>query len=315
MRRSHLAIAAVAATVLLWGSAFAAIRTAVAELGPVPLSVARLVVASLVLAVVAPFFGVGLPRRADLPRVLLCGATGIAGYQLLLNTGQVSVPAGTASLLVATAPVHAALLARVFLGERISPRAQLGIAVAFAGAVTLGLGRGAGAAPLPAILAVLGAAAVQAAFFVAQKPLLERYSPLAATCHATWAGTLLLLPLGARTPTALAELSAAGWASLAWLGVGASALGFVTWSVALARLPVAGAVSTLNLVPLVAVAAGWLLQGDVPTVLVLVGGALAVGGVLLVRGGTPATHVSDVGSHLGPVSDPGRLPVAHACTK
>jgi len=54
MRRSHLAIAAVAATVLLWGSAFAAIRTAVAELGPVPLSVARLVVASLVLAVVAP---------------------------------------------------------------------------------------------------------------------------------------------------------------------------------------------------------------------------------------------------------------------
>jgi drug/metabolite transporter (DMT)-like permease len=274
MRRSHLAIAAVAATVLLWGSAFAAIRTAVAELGPVPLSVARLVVASLVLAVVAPFFGVGLPRRADLPRVLLCGATGIAGYQLLLNTGQVSVPAGTASLLVATAPVHAALLARVFLGERISPRAQLGIAVAFAGAVTLGLGRGAGAA-----------------------------------------GTLLLLPLGARTPTALAELSAAGWASLAWLGVGASALGFVTWSVALARLPVAGAVSTLNLVPLVAVAAGWLLQGDVPTVLVLVGSALAVGGVLLVRGGTPATHVSDVGSHLGPVSDPGRLPVAHACTK
>ena len=277
---------AVAATVLLWGSAFAAIRTAVADLGPVPLSVARLAIASLALAVVAPFFGVRLPRRRDLPRIVLCGATGMTGYQLLLNYGEVAVPAGTASLLIATAPVHSALLARLLLGERLGARAQLGVAIAFTGAVILGFGKGIGAAPLPATFAVLGAAACQAMFFVAQKPLLARYSPLAATCHATWAGTLLILPLGVGTPAAVAGAGPAALASLLWLGLGASALGFVTWSVALARLPVAGAVSTLNLVPLVAVASGWLLQGDVPTALVLGGGALAVGGVVLVRGGT-----------------------------
>jgi drug/metabolite transporter (DMT)-like permease len=277
------AVLAVAATVLLWGSAFAAIRTAVADLGPVPLSVARLVVASLALAVVAPFLGVRLPRRRDLLRIAVAGAAGMTVYQLLLNTGQVHVPAGTASLLVATAPVHAALLARLLLGERITWRAQVGIAVAFTGAVVLALGRGAGAAPLPAMLTVLGAAASQAAFFVVQKPLLDRYSPLAATCHATWAGTLLILPFGAGAPAALADAGPAALASLAWLGIGASALGFVMWSAALARLPVSGAVSTLNLVPLVAVASGWLLQGEAPTVLVLAGGALAVGGVILVR--------------------------------
>ena len=220
MTRSNSAVLAVAATVLLWGSAFAAIHTGVADVGPAPLGVSRLLVASLALAVVAPFFGVGLPRRRDLPRILLCGATGMTAYQLLLNTGEVTVPAGTASLLIATAPVHAALLARLFLGERIGYRAQLGIAVAFAGAVTLGLGHGAGGAPLPAVLAVLGAAASQAAFFVAQKPMLERYSPLAATCHATWAGALLILPFGLGTPAALADASAVGLASLAWLGLG-----------------------------------------------------------------------------------------------
>ena len=42
----------------------------------------------------------------------------MTGYQLLLNAGERVVPAGTASLLVATAPVYASLLAVAFLGER-----------------------------------------------------------------------------------------------------------------------------------------------------------------------------------------------------
>src|SRR4029450_4920138 len=79
------AVLAIAATVFLWGSAFAAIRTAVADLGPVPLSVARLLVASLALALVALFLGVRLPHRRDLIRIAIAGATGMTGYQLLLN--------------------------------------------------------------------------------------------------------------------------------------------------------------------------------------------------------------------------------------
>ena len=47
----------------------------------------------------------------------------MTGYQLLLNAGERVVPAGTASLLVATAPVYASLLAVAFLGERASPPA------------------------------------------------------------------------------------------------------------------------------------------------------------------------------------------------
>ena len=42
--------------------------------------------------------------------------------------------AGTASLLVSTAPILVALLAAAFLGERLDRRARLGLAIAFAGA-------------------------------------------------------------------------------------------------------------------------------------------------------------------------------------
>jgi len=107
---------------VLWASAFPAITVAVAGLGPAGLAVARLAVASLALAALAPVLGVRRPACGDLPLIAVCGLAGMTGYQLLLNAGERVVPAGTASLLVATAPVYASLLAVALLGERASRR-------------------------------------------------------------------------------------------------------------------------------------------------------------------------------------------------
>ena len=89
---------AAAGTVLLWASAFPAITVAVRGLGPAGLAVARLAVASAVLALAAPLMGVRRPKLRDLPLIALCGLAGMTGYQLLLNAGERVVPAGTASL-------------------------------------------------------------------------------------------------------------------------------------------------------------------------------------------------------------------------
>jgi drug/metabolite transporter (DMT)-like permease len=94
-----------AVTVVTWASAFPAIRVAVEDLGAAGLSVARLVVATVALLAVAPRIGVRKPAVRDLPLITLCGATGMTAYQLLLNAGEEVVPAGTASLLIATAPI------------------------------------------------------------------------------------------------------------------------------------------------------------------------------------------------------------------
>ncbi|HUC25338.1 MAG TPA: hypothetical protein VMA73_21750 [Streptosporangiaceae bacterium] len=67
------------------GERLPAISVAVPALGPVGLSVARLTVASLALALVCPFMKVRRPRARDLPLTALCG---LAAYQLLLNTGE-----------------------------------------------------------------------------------------------------------------------------------------------------------------------------------------------------------------------------------
>uniref|UniRef100_UPI00106FD7C7 DMT family transporter n=1 Tax=Amycolatopsis nivea TaxID=1644109 RepID=UPI00106FD7C7 len=133
---------ALAATVVLWASAFPAIRIGLAGYGPLGLSFARLAVASVALLVAAPFLGVRLPRVRDLPMIAFCGFTGMSAYQLLLNGGEVNVPAGTASLLVATAPVFSAGLAAVFLRERLGFLKIAGSAIAIAGSALIAMSGG-----------------------------------------------------------------------------------------------------------------------------------------------------------------------------
>ena len=120
------AVAAIGTTLILWASAFVAIRVALPGLGVAALSLGRLLVAAAALAVVAVFSHVRRPQRRDLARITGCGLAGMTVYQLLLNTGERTVPAGTASLLVATAPIFAALLAVALLGEALGTRTSAG---------------------------------------------------------------------------------------------------------------------------------------------------------------------------------------------
>lgn len=273
---------ALAATVVLWASAFPAIRVGLDGLGVVGLSLARLIVASVALALVAPVLKVRLPRRRDLPLIALCGLTGMSAYQLLLNWGEVHVPAGTASLLVAVAPVFSVLLATAFLGERLTRNTVAGSVIAIAGAALIALAGGTGGFSVSALV-VLAAALVQGVYHFATKPLLKRYSGLEVACYAMWTGTAFLLPLSPHAFSGLAAAPASALVSAVYLGLLPSALGFVVWGYAVARLTVATSTAALYLVPPVAlvVAFGWL--GETPRLIELAGGLVSIAGVVLIN--------------------------------
>ena len=113
--------AAITVTVLLWGSAFVGIRAALPALGYANLASGRLLLAALTFAALSRRFPVSRPSRAQLPLLAALGATGYAGYQLLLSAGEQTVPAGTSALLFSAAPVLASALAGPLLGDRAQP--------------------------------------------------------------------------------------------------------------------------------------------------------------------------------------------------
>lgn len=272
-------------TVVLWAAAFPAITVAVRGLGPVGLSVARLCVASAALAAAAPFLGIRWPRPRDLPLIAVCGLAGMTAYQLLLNYGERVVPPGTASLLVATAPVFASLLAACFLGERPGRRRWAGSALALGGTAVIAASHG--LAFGAASLVVLASAVVQAIFHTAEKPLLARYTGFEVTAYAMWTGTVFLLPWSGTAARAVTHAVTHGGggaiAAAVFLGLGPSALGFALWAFALARMDVGRATLALYLVPAVAIVVSLVWLSQVPSLLVLGGGVLTVCGVVFAQ--------------------------------
>src|SRR5215213_1869524 len=99
-------LAALVVTTVLWASAFAGIRTGLEAYGPG--QVARFRFASAVLAGYATLTRMRLPERRDLPAVFLAGLLAFAVYHVALNYGEVTVSAGSASILIATAPAFTA---------------------------------------------------------------------------------------------------------------------------------------------------------------------------------------------------------------
>ncbi|HEY3868345.1 MAG TPA: DMT family transporter [Actinocrinis sp.] len=273
---------ALAGTVVLWAAAFPAIRVGVAGLGVAALSLLRLAIAAAVLAAVAPLTRVRIPSRRDLPLIALAGATGMTAYQVLLNWGEEHVAAGTSSLLVVSAPVFSVLLAAVFLAEPVTRTIVAGSAVALAGCAVVALaGNRAGFSA--SAFAVLGAAAVQGTYHIAIKPLLRSYTGLEVATYAMVAGTVFALPMIPAAAPAIAHARPGPIAAAVFLGLLPSALGFVIWGHAVARLPIAIATAALYFVPPVTLLVAFVWLGEVPRPIALVGGAVAVLGVALIN--------------------------------
>ncbi|MGH3241410.1 MAG: DMT family transporter [Spirillospora sp.] len=281
-RSDTLRFPALVTTVVLWASAFPAIRVAVDGLDVAGLSFWRLAVASLALAAVGPLLKVRRPRRRDLLLIALCGATGMSAYQLLLNWGEVHVPAGTASLLIATAPVYSVLLATGFLGERLTTKIVLGSIIAISGAAIIAYAGGSTRVTTSALV-ILVAAVVQGVYHFATKPLLKHYTGLEVACYAMWAGTLFLLPLAPAAARALTQAPADAIGSTIYLGLLPSALGFVTWGYAVARYTIAESTAALYLVPPVAIAVAFIWLSETPTPIDLLGGLISMLGVALIN--------------------------------
>jgi len=288
------ALLAIAIALLTWSSAYAAIAYALPAFTPGEVAFARLLIGSLCFAVLLRVKRVPLPARRDWPQLALLGVLGLTVYHLCLNYAETRIASGTASILIALVPAATAAVSALWLRERLTLRTWIGLAVALLGTVLVVLASGQRVEMDPHALLVLVCVAVSAIFFVGQKALFARNSMLGVTAFTFFAGTLAALPFGWQLPQAL---GIAGWpriGALLWLGIAPTFVGYLAWNMAVNRASASRVSSFIYLSPPIALLIGWLWLHEVPNALILVGGAITVGGVVLAnarRRAVPAATV------------------------
>jgi len=280
-----LPLLAAAAATLVWSSAFAAVAHGLRAFAPGELALLRFGIASLALVVPVLTGAIRLPPRRDWPAVALLGFVGLTVYQLAFCQALTQASAGAVAVVIALAPGVTAAFAALRLRERLGRRALLGLTVAFGGALLAAAGSGRAITFEPRVLYALVAVLATSVYFVWQKPLLARTTPIGFTTLSIFFGTLGLLPFGRNLPHALALVPWPQLASAVYLGLVPTVLGYFAWNYALSRAPAARVSSFLYAQPLLAGVMAWAWLGQAPGALVLAGGALAIGGVVLTVSG------------------------------
>ncbi|MFJ9710542.1 DMT family transporter [Streptomyces sp. NPDC101234] len=290
--RHLLPAAAAVVTVVLWASAFVAIRSAGDSYSPGALALGRLLSGTLVLGLLCAVRREGLPPRSAWRGILISGLLWFGFYSVVLNWGEQQVDAGTAALVVNIGPILIALLGARLLRDPMPPRLLAGMAVSFAGAVTVGLSMsgGGGSSVLGVVLCLLAAVAY-AGGVVAQKPALGRASALQVTTYGCLVGALACLPFTGQLARDAAAAPLSATLDMLYLGVFPLALAFTTWAYALARTTASRMGATTYAVPALVVLMSWLALGEVPGALTLAGGVLCLAGVAVSRSRVRASRV------------------------
>ncbi len=283
-RPDRRALLAAAVTVVLWASAFVAIRSAGHDFPAGALALGRLLAGVAVLAAISLRRREGWPPRAAWRGILATGVLWFGVYMVALNWGEQHVDAGTAAMVVNIGPILIALLSGWLLRERLPRPLILGLLVSFAGVVLVGIATSAGVHPsLAGVLLCLLAAVSYSLAVVGQKAALRHASALQVTTFGCAVGALACLPFSGQLVSRVATAPLPATLSVVYLGVFPTAVAFTTWAYALSRTSAAAMGATTYLVPALTVLMSWTLLGQVPGWLALAGGVLCLAGVALSR--------------------------------
>lgn len=229
-----------------------------------------------------------LPAR-DWPRVAVTGLIGVLVYSMLFSTAAKLTSAANVALLLALSPVWGVLMK--WAGGQGAPttRFAAGSFLAFAGAATVIIfGSGTVSFRLESLqgdLVGLAASVIWAWYGIVAQPLLKSHS---GTKVQAWISLVALVGfLLYQTPTAVAfdwgAVSTQAWLSLLYVAAIVTVFGHIVWYTAIARVGAERVMLAMYLIPVMAAGSGALFLRQPFALPQLLGGAVALAGVALVR--------------------------------
>ena len=281
---------AIVLLVLIWGSNFSVVKSALSEFSPLAFNATRFVLASAVLALYMAAFGKRVRfEKGDVLRLVGLGLLGNVVYQALFIYGIDGTRAGNAALMLATVPLIVTVLSVALRHETISRAGWAGVALSISGIVLIlwGSSRGIsfGADTLRGDLIMLGSALAWSVYTVLSTPYVRKYGTLPVTAFTMWIGTIGLVAVS--TPALLAQdwgsISIGAWGGWVFSGAFSLALAYILWYYGIRHLGSSRTAVYSNTVPVVALLVAWLTLGEVPTLVQVAGTVMIIGGIGLAR--------------------------------
>ena len=273
-------------TILVWGMTFVSTKVLLANFTPTEILIDRFVLGFLALLLIHPHRLKITDKKHEI--VFACaGLCGMALYQFLENMALSYSLASNVGVIVCIAPFFTAILAQIFLdGESLTPQFFIGFIIAisgiflvsFNGRMTFELN------PLGDLLAVVAALVWAVYSILGRKISSYGYNTIQATRRTFFYAVIFMIPLTFFFPfkwgfTRFTD--PINFFNIAFLGLGASALCFVTWNFSVKML---GAVKTsvyLYLNPVITVITAMIVLDEKVTAMAAIGTGLALTGLVV----------------------------------
>ncbi|MBQ6523573.1 MAG: DMT family transporter [Atopobiaceae bacterium] len=281
-RTAHILAAAVAC--LLWSGSLIASKLSYDTLAPMSLGLIRFTLATVVFFVIRLVTGDHeMPSAKGMAHIALTGILGTTLYFAAENYGVQMLPASTSSLIVGSFPAMTLVLECLIDKTRPQPLKTIGIVLAFLGVAVLALtesGEGGTNVLLGSLILMFGGLCWSLYNF-AMRLVMGKYSTMTITTWQTLFGALGFIPFVMVEGLPQSLPSPTAWASLAYLVLGCTVVGFVLYNWGLEDLEPSTATSLSNLIPVFGLALSALILGEHISAQQLLGGAIVVAGIVL----------------------------------
>lgn len=228
-------------------------------------------------------------ERKDYGLILFLSFLAIPVNQFLYLYGIRFTIASNAALLYAMTPIVVLVFSRLLLGEALTGRKILGVALGFVGVVVVIFERGVSASMdhVYGNLLVFIAVLAWSLYTVYGRRLIARYGSIESTAMILTGGTIVFLPFGilpmAEFP--FSTLTGGNWMQILYLALVTSVLSYLLWYYALGRIEAGKVALFTNLQPILTTGLAVLLLGQDVTVPFVLGGCIAITGVAIAQYG------------------------------
>jgi drug/metabolite transporter (DMT)-like permease len=273
----------------LWGGSFLFMRMGAAEFGPIPLIMVRVGGAALMLVPLLQLRGQMSVLRAHWRPIFLVGLTNSALPFVCFAYATLSITAGLASIFNAATPLFGAVIAWLWLNDKLTAPRVLGLAIGFAGVLWLVWTKTGQAAAFKtggsgwAIVACLAATLLYGVAASVTKKMLTGVAPMAVAAGSQLSAALVLaIPAWLWWPAATPSGSA--WLAAVLLAILSTGIAYVLFFRLIASIGPANTIAVTFLVPAFAVLWGWLWLGEPLNAAMLIGCAVILLGTSLATG-------------------------------